>query len=229
VRFNRIASALVALCLVAPGVGAAEKPAKKVKPSPDYDALFARYLELARSTQTAPNAPRWIDGLMSDPRAHAVNDLLTVHVVENLTASGSADSTLNKSSAGSANIAKLFGLEGKIPGIDPANLASVGADTKFKGGGTTNRSGVLSANVTVRVAEVLPNGDLVLEGAREIGINGDSQVLVLSGVVRQADILPGNVVASTSIGQLRVRYMGNGLMRDSLSPGWLIRVFNKIF
>jgi flagellar L-ring protein precursor FlgH len=83
--------------------------------------------------------------------------------------------------------------------------------------------------MTARVTEVLPNGDLVLEGVREIDINGDRQMIVLTGVVRQADIGPGNVVPSTAVGQMRIRYFGRGLIKDNLSPGWLVRVFNKIF
>jgi len=76
---------------------------------------------------------------------------------------------------------------------------------------------------------VLPNGDLVLEGVREIDIYGDRQVLVVTGIVRVADIGPGNVVASTAVGQMRIRYFGRGLIKDNLSPGWLVRVLNKIF
>ena len=64
--------------------------------------------------------------------------------------------------------------------------------------------------MTARVTEVLPNGDLVLEGVREIDINGDRQILVLTGVVRPADIGPGNVVPSTAVGQMRIRYFGAG-------------------
>jgi flagellar L-ring protein precursor FlgH len=69
----------------------------------------------------------------------------------------------------------------------------------------------------------------VVEGVREIDINGDRQVVVLTGVVRVRDISTGNVVSSTSIGQLRVQYFGRGLIKDNLSPGWLLRVLNKIF
>jgi flagellar L-ring protein precursor FlgH len=79
------------------------------------------------------------------------------------------------------------------------------------------------------VKEVLPNGDLVIEGLREIDINGDRQVVVLTGVVRVLDILPGNIAPSGRIGQLRIRSLSQGVMKDSLTPGWLIRVLNKIF
>ena len=64
---------------------------------------------------------------------------------------------------------------------------------------------------------------------REIDINGDRQILVLTGVVRAADIGPGNVVPSTAIGQMRIRYFGRGLIKDNLKPGWLVRLLNKIF
>jgi flagellar L-ring protein precursor FlgH len=80
-----------------------------------------------------------------------------------------------------------------------------------------------------RVVEVLPNGDLVLEGIREIDINGDRQIVVLTGTVRPTDVTRNNIVISSQIAQLRIRYFGRGLIRDNLKPGWLVRVLNKIF
>jgi flagellar L-ring protein FlgH len=130
-------------------------------------------------------------GLLGDLRARNVNDLVTVQVVETITAQGSADSSLDKNSKGSGSVTNLFGLESKYPGfLDPTSLAALGANTSFKGGGNTSRSGSLSAVMTTRVADVLPNGNLVLEGVREIEINGDRQIVVLTGVVRTADIGP---------------------------------------
>jgi flagellar L-ring protein precursor FlgH len=79
------------------------------------------------------------------------------------------------------------------------------------------------------VSDLLPNGDMVVEGVREIEINGDRQIVVLTGVVRARDIDPSNVVMSSVIGQLRIRYFGRGLIKDNLKPGWLIRALNKVF
>jgi flagellar L-ring protein precursor FlgH len=83
--------------------------------------------------------------------------------------------------------------------------------------------------MTARVTDVLPTGDLVIEGVREVDINGDRNIVVLSGVVRTADILPGNIVPSTAIGELRIRSLSQGLIHDTLQPGWLVRALNKIF
>jgi flagellar L-ring protein precursor FlgH len=234
--------AVLALVMACPALAVAEKSAptaaKKgetvVKPIAvdTYDELFGRYLAAARkqATAMAPDPSSWMNSLMTDTRARHLNDLVTVRVVESITASGTADSSTNKASGATVGVPNLLGLEGKLPAlIDPSNLISAKTNTSFKGGGTTNRAGDVTAVITARVAEVLPNGDLVVEGVREIEINGDRQIVILTGVARVVDIAPGNVVLSSALGQLQIRYFGRGLIKDSLSPGWLIRALNKIF
>jgi flagellar L-ring protein FlgH len=214
---------------------AAEKKGSVASPPPSdvYDVLYARYLESARRTPPAPTTGPsidWISNLGLDRRARSVNDLVTIRVVESIEGAGAADSALDKNSSGSAGVSSLFGVTKKLPSaIDPGSLVGTSSDSKFKGSGATSRSGTLSATITARVLEVLPNGDLVLEGAREIEINGDRQMVVLTGVARPRDVSDQNVVLSPSIGQLRIRYFGRGLMKDNLKPGWLIRLLNKVF
>lgn len=233
--------ALIVLGLVSQGVLLADSKKNTsrppVVPAPaavvvdSYDELFVRYLESARAT-TNPAGPSigWMTGLGADLRARNVNDLVTVHVVESIVGTGTADSSLDKASSGGAAVSSLFGIESKLPSwLDPSSLVGANSKTDFKGSGTTTRAGTLSAVLTARVTEVLPNGDLVLEGAREIDINGDRQIVVLTGVVRTSSINKANVVPSTAIGQLRIRYFGRGLIRDNLQPGWLVRVLNKVF
>ena len=233
-----LAATLAATCVTAPVLAGPKKdkqapavPAPAAVVSDSYDELFVKYLESARTTTTTPGTNiTWMSGLGADPRARNVNDLVTVQVLESIVGTGTADSSLDKESSGSAAVTNLFGLESKYPSwLDPSNIVNTTSKTDFKGGGTTTRAGTLTATLTARVTEVLPNGDLVLEGAREIDINGDRQIVVLTGVVRTSSILPGNIVASPAIGQLRIRYFGRGLIKDNLQPGWLIRVLNKVF
>jgi flagellar L-ring protein precursor FlgH len=221
-------------CIVLLGAVLAAENKKPAPPSDNYDELYQRYLTSARTTAGAApaGAPSvaWMAGLALDPRARNVNDLVTIQVVESIVATGTADSALTKDSSASAAVPNLFGLEDALPDwLDPTKLASARSNTDFKGGGVTSRTGELMATMTARVVEVLPNGDLVLEGAREIDINGDRQIVVLTGVVRATDVGRNNVVRSTQIGQFRIRYFGRGLIKDNLKPGWLIRVLNKIF
>jgi flagellar L-ring protein precursor FlgH len=199
--------------------------------SDNYDELFVRYLQAAR-TPVPTSGPRidWMSGLSADFRARSVNDLVTVQVIESIVGTGTADSNLDKKSSGHAAVPNLFGLESVYPSwLDPTNLANTSSETEFKGGGKTTRASTLTAMMTARVAEVLPNGDLVLEGAREIDINGDRQIVVLTGVVKPNSLSKNNIVPSTLIGQLRIRYFGRGLIKDNLRPGLLIRMLNKIF
>ena len=186
-----------------------------------YEDLYERYLASARKTQARPQM--WMADLASDPKARRLNDLVTVSVIENLSATGSADSNVDKAS--SANVV--------IPGTQIADqlarLFPYSSETAHKGSGATTRSTQLSATVTARVVEVLPNGDLVIEGVREVDINGDRSLVILTGVVRQFDVQSGNVVSSARIGQLQIRSLSQGLIKDSLTPGWLIRALNKVF
>ena len=221
--------ATLAACALLVSTAAFAQSVDRTRPADNYDLLLEQYLVEARAAGPTPGG-LWMAGLASDRRARRANDLITIRVVENVTGLGSAESNLDKSSSASASLPNLFGLESRLPdAINPANLVGFGANTTFQGGGSTARTGQLSAVLTARVEEVLPNGDLLVQGVREIEINGDRQMLVLSGVVRVSDISPGNVVQSTAIGQMRIRYFGRGLIKDNLSPGWLIRILNKIF
>ena len=207
------------------------------KPSRDtYDQAIARHLETARAlarvtaVQGDDRSIEWMTGLTSHRRASNVNDLVTVRVIENIESSATADSQLDKSSNGAAGVPTLFGLETKLPSaLDPTNLLSTNSETRFKGGGTTSRTSMLTATMTTRVSDVLPNGDLVLEGVRELDLNGERQVVVLTGIARAQDVRRDNTVISTQVAQLRIQYYGRGLMKDNLKPGWLLRVMNKIF
>lgn len=206
------------LLLVSPHHVLAQAPLREA--STDYDELYARFLNSARKPMTANDL--WMGDLMSDRNAHRVNDLVTVRVIESLSATGSADSNVGKASSAAASL--------PTPGSKAlAKLFPVSTDTKFKGAGGTTRTTELSAAVTARVTEMLPTGDMVIEGIREVDINGDRSVVVLSGVIRHADIQPGNVILSTAIGQLRIRSLSQGLIHDSLEPGWLVRILNKVF
>jgi flagellar L-ring protein precursor FlgH len=188
----------------------------------NYEDAYARYLAAARRTPDHAR-PLWMVDIAADVNARHVNDLITVRVFEVLNASGSADSNLGKT--GNASVS-----------VPPSQVADtinkifpMSTETGFTGSGGTSRTTAFSAMLTARVTEVLPNGDLVVEGVREIDVNGDRAVVVLTGVIRTADIQPGNVIPSSMVGQLRIRSFSAGLIKDSLTPGWLVRALNKVF
>lgn len=199
----------------------------------DYEELFRRYMEAShRAPRRAATTGTygWMTDLAFDHTGRRANDIVTVHVIESTDGTGTADTALAKTGSNLLSLSNFLGLEGRLPSsIDPANLINSLTETDHQGSGTTNRTSTLTAIVSARVAEVLPNGDLVLEGVREIDINGDRQVLLLTGVARPEDIGTDNVVRSASLGQLRIRYFGEGLIKDTVKPGWITRMLNKVF
>jgi flagellar L-ring protein precursor FlgH len=212
-----------ALCASSAAAQSTQKPigpAASVAKQNTYEEMYQRYLEEAKHTP-APST-NWMADLMSDVRARHVNDLVTVRIEENLVASGSAD----------ASVVKTTKIDGTMPTPLSKLLSKVApttTDSEFKGSGGSTRNSTITAMLTARVTDVLPNGDLVVEGVRQIEVNTDRQVVVLTGVVRQADIGLDNVTLSSTVGQLRIQCIGQGLVKDNLSPGWLARVLNKIF
>jgi flagellar L-ring protein precursor FlgH len=212
------------------GAWAQTKPAvSPAKPTPaaaavanqnTYEDMYRRYLEAAKSTPAPTGA--WMTDLMMDVRARHVNDLVTIRVVESLAAAGSADANVTKN--GKVDIVFPSPISKPLSKIAPSEV-----DTKFAGAGGTTRTSTMTAVITARVTDVLPNGDLVVEGVRQIEVNADRQVVVLTGVVRQADLGLDNTASSASIGQLRIQCIGQGLVKDNMTPGWLIRALNKVF
>lgn len=167
-------------------------------------------------------ASTWAADLLLDHRARHAGDLVTVQITESITAVGSAD----------ANTGKASKSDGALPWPIPSGWSRFmqsSSDTSFTGTGTTSRAASITAMMTVRVVQRLPNGDLAVEGVREIVINGDRQFITLTGVIRPSDISLGNLVSSASVGDLRIQYYGKGFMKDNLSPSWLVRILNKIF
>lgn len=213
--------------LLVPGAVLAQKapaqktPAQKV-PGLNYEDQYARYLEAARTTP--PPSESWMEGLFSDTTARRANDLVTVRIIESVSATGTADRSIGKSSSAGVNAPWPWPISWGLSKVLPFDN-----DSKFQGNGSTSRASAITAVLAARVVEVLPNGDLAIEGVRELEINGDRQLVVLSGVIRTADVGRDNVVLSSVIGQLSIRCLGKGRIEDGVTPGWLIRVLNKVF
>ena len=91
--------------------------------------------------------------------------------------------------------------------------------SEFKGKGDTNREGSLVATITAKVVEVLPNSNLVLEARKELTINNEKQILVLSGLARPDDISSDNTIYSNKIADAQVYYLGDGVIQDKQGPG----------
>ncbi len=99
---------------------------------------------------------------------------------------------------------------------------------KFDGKGSTERSSNVTARITARVIEVLPNGDLRIQAVKMVKINKETEQLAVTGIVRKRDIAADNSIQTVAIGDLRVEFNGKGVASKDNAPGWLARLFDKI-
>ena len=169
--------------------------------------------------------------LFVDRKAQMVNDIVTIRVVETASASGEAKTGTNRDSSVTGRLEGFFGAESalKKSGVTPESAIKAGLANKFDGSGATSRKNSLQASITAAVREVFPNGNLYIEGKKEVIINNERQYIILSGVVRPEDLGPDNSVSSDLIADARIEYSGFGVLADNQRPGWLSRVLNVVW
>lgn len=171
--------------------------------------------------------------LTDDLKARRRGDIITIVISETASASKEAKTGTSRDSSVGAGIPNLFGKETsgfvKNNFLDLANLISANANSSFKGTGSTSRQENLKATIAARVVDVQANGNLMIEGRRNIKVNEEDQIIVLEGIVRSRDIAPDNTVNSIYVADARISYSGRGIISDQQSPGWLMNIFNKIW
>ncbi len=174
------------------------------------------------------------DYLFSDNRARRVGDIVLINIVETSTAANEVETTTEKQSAINLGVENffdkqqqnLFGLEVPI-GSTPAIKAS--STSSFEGEGEVERSSRVSATIGARVIRVLPNDIMQVEGAREVRVDGEVQIIVIQGLVRGRDIGPDNSISSTHIANAKIDYYGQGILADKQRPGWLTRILDNVW
>ena len=163
--------------------------------------------------------------LFSDPRAHRIGDILTIELVENTQASKKASTKTSKTNKDDIATPTLFGKPTTIAG-NPLSFG-LSSDHAFNGDGESSQSNQLSGQITVTVAERIPNGNLVVRGEKWLTINQGQELVRIAGIVRPQDIGQDNTVPSTRVADAKITYAGRGTLADANTQGWLSRFFNS--
>ncbi len=174
--------------------------------------------------------------LFEDVKARRIGDIITVVLQESTSASKSATTTTDKSQDTTIASPTILGATPTFnaPGILPLDsnrnntlAANLSSANKFEGKGDASQSNSLSGNITVTIADVLPNGNLVIRGEKWLTLNKGEEFIQISGIVRPQDISTRNTVVSTQIADARITYSGKGFLADSNEMGWLAKFFNS--
>ena len=176
--------------------------------------------------------------LFSDRRAMKLNDLVTIVINESTTASSTGNKSLNETSNSNLTAPSLT-YNGSSEGINNVvnNLNSLtsfglskGASTStYNGTGSQNRQENFRATISARIIKVMDNGNYFIEGGREILINGEKQIMRLTGVIRPYDIGRNNTIDSKYIADARIMYETQGEIKRSTEKGWATKALEAIF
>ena len=167
----------------------------------------------------------WQQGSRSffkDQRARQIGDLVTVKVNFKDSADIANETKRSRSNSDAMGVPNLFGLEAKVPsalsGATAANLVNATSTSASDGAGSVKRAENLTTNVAAVVTQILPNGNMVIEGKQEVRVNFEVRELVVGGVIRPEDIEADNTVESMKIAEARIAYGGRGQITDVQQP-----------
>lgn len=213
----------------APALSAIENPVTQ----PGYRPVQMP-MPVAYTPNFAPNS-LWRSGargFFKDQRAHQVGDILTVKV--KITDKATFDNTTKHSRSGSEKMGvnNLLGYETALLGkvlpadADPSNLIDTGSTTAHQGSGSVRRTEELATTVAAVITQLLPNGNLVVEGKQEVRVNFEIRELVVAGIVRPEDIDSDNTIESTKIAHARIAYGGRGQITELQQPRYGTQVMD---
>lgn len=207
---------------------------------PEFAASLPAPLEVPQARQAASGAifqSGYDVVLFEDSRARRIGDILTIRLIEVTNASKSQSNDISRDSATDiANPTILganpaFALPGLLPLVataasgDNTLETSIASNTTFKGKSGTAQTNKLTGDISVTIADVLPNGNLLVRGEKRLNLNSGNEYVKISGIVRPLDVAANNVVPSSKVADATIMYNGDGAEADAGKMGWLSRFF----
>ena len=186
-------------------------------------------IPLAADEYAGKKASLWRDNsyftkMYTDPVASAINDIVTIQVSESSTASNKASLETSKKTTVGMGITNFLGLEKEVnvnDNFDNTNMFNSSTNNSNQGEGESTRESSLTAYITARVIDVMPNGNMVIEAKKEIIVNKEKQIAVLTGIIRARDIDYDNIIQSNKIADMQIKFSGKGPVSAQARRGWL--------
>ncbi len=177
------------------------------------------------------------DNLFSDTKAKKVNDIVTVVITEQISQSSQSSKKLSESNADAgglfdASISGGVSINGSSHNIRKTgislSLPSMNSSRTFQGSGSMQRKEQFQTTITARIVKILANGNYYIYGTREIYVDGEKQIIKISGVIRPEDISPDNTIDSKYIADAKIAYESQGSMRRYTTQNWFAKIWSVI-
>lgn len=218
----RIISLIIMLCLLS----ACTQNRKPLPDDPAYAPTISSNMPVPQRTAGSLYQDAYGMNLFDDRKAHFVGDIITVTLSEKTVSKKSSGVAVKKNSSTDMNAGTLFGAAN--PEYKGLSLENAMAHKRtFSGDADADQSNSLEGNITVTVADILPNGNLIVRGEKWITLNRGDEFIRISGIIRPDDIAPDNTVVSTRLANAKISYSGTGTLADSQTMGWFSKFFNS--
>lgn len=224
------AAVLLTLC------GCAELESRHMMRDPAFAPVLPAQSQAPAAATGAIYQPNGYLKLFENTTARRVGDILTITLTEKTTGQKNSIMTTDKKNNLSASVPMLFGqTPNNFFGVTNPDVtgqifdAEADVSKKFNGKGNAQQNNTLTGSISVTVTQVLPNGNLLVQGEKRLTINQGAEYVRLSGIVRPYDIDATNTVPSTKVADATIVYTGNGTVADATEMGWLSRFFNSVF
>jgi flagellar L-ring protein precursor FlgH len=199
------------------------RPAQMTMPAPEQVAY-------------QPNS-LWRPGnrtFFKDQRAARVGDILTVNIKIDDKAKVANTSSRGRTNAEASGVPNFLGLESQLQNVlpdavDPAKLVTMNSDSSSRGTGSVDRSEAINLTIAAVVTQVMPNGNLVIQGRQEVRVNYELRELLVAGIVRPEDIANDNTINHTQIAEARISYGGRGQITDVQQPRYGQQAFDVLW
>lgn len=198
---------------------------------PSYAPVLGSGSVPPQATGSSLYRPDYSLSLFDDRKAHRIGDIITIVLNERTSSTKSSKVEISKESE--VNFAEdPNGTSGSILGTKPSwknlsGLTDIQQDRDFTGEGDADQSNSLQGSIAVTVADVLPNGNLIVRGEKWMTLNRGDEYIRISGLIRPEDVTPDNTIASQKLANARITYSGTGEVADSGIMGWGSRFFNS--
>jgi flagellar L-ring protein precursor FlgH len=169
--------------------------------------------------------------IFADKKARRVGDIVTIVVQQSTGATRNNNTTTAKQTSVDASIASfLYGpaASGLLTKGGNYPAMSFSGKNTYSGGGQINNAETITDQLAVRVIDVLPNGNLVVEGRRHTAFSGEKQDAILRGTIRYDDILANNTIYSYNVADASIQFVSHGTITDNQNKGWFNRIWDKI-
>jgi len=163
--------------------------------------------------------------LYEDPKPHNIGDVLTILLNEKTSASKTAGTSTKKEDELVTANPTLFGVQPTFKGNNVLEF-SVAPEREFSGEADSSQSNSLTGEITVTVVDVLPNGNLVVQGEKWFTLNQGKEYIRIAGVVRPHDVSPDNTLPSSKLADAQIAYSGEGFLADANTQGWFGQFMN---